>query len=143
MNDNYKLGGGNKPQPYIPAGNGEKSGEYTDKKTGEKRVSHCYITKDREGYNFSGSILVKTVTSIRKTDNNNPPTESTPYSVIQKIKEGYITSERYYNSQGVVYLDIDYTDHGNSSTHPKVPHIHVWNKNKDGKLIRGKWEDFI
>lgn len=26
-----KPGGGNKPEPYIPAGNGEHSGEYTDK----------------------------------------------------------------------------------------------------------------
>jgi len=31
MQDYYKPGGGNKPQPYIPAGNGEESGEYTFK----------------------------------------------------------------------------------------------------------------
>mgnify|MGYP004655058091 CR=1 FL=1 len=24
MSDNYKPGGGNKPQPYVPAGNGKK-----------------------------------------------------------------------------------------------------------------------
>ena len=29
MQDNFKPGGGSKPQPYIPAGNGERSGEYT------------------------------------------------------------------------------------------------------------------
>ena len=29
MNSNYKAGGGNKPQPFIPKGNGEESGQYT------------------------------------------------------------------------------------------------------------------
>ena len=37
MSDSYKPGGGNKPQPYIPAGNGEKSGEYTDKPVSSKK----------------------------------------------------------------------------------------------------------
>lgn len=31
MSENEKIGGGNKMQPYVPAGNGEKSGEYTNK----------------------------------------------------------------------------------------------------------------
>ena len=46
MSDNYKPGGGNKPQPYIPAGNGEKSGEYTDKPVSEKpkqSAKHSFI----------------------------------------------------------------------------------------------------
>lgn len=45
MSGPYKPGGGNKPQPYIPAGNGEKSGEYTDKSvtSSKSRVTHCLI----------------------------------------------------------------------------------------------------
>lgn len=46
MSDNYKPGGGNKPQPYVPAGNGDKSGEYTDKPISNKpksSVRHCFI----------------------------------------------------------------------------------------------------
>ena len=47
MSDNYKPGGGNKMQPFIPAGNGKRSGEYTDKPetTVKKEISskllHC------------------------------------------------------------------------------------------------------
>jgi len=32
--------------------------------------------------------------------------------------------ERYYDSHGKAYLDIDYTDHGNPKMHPHVPHEH-------------------
>ena len=31
---NIKVGGGNQMQPYVPAGNGDKSGEYTNKSNG-------------------------------------------------------------------------------------------------------------
>ncbi len=35
-----KPGGGNKPQPYIPAGNGDQSGQYTslDRKTNMPKI---------------------------------------------------------------------------------------------------------
>ena len=44
-----KPGGGNKPQPYIPSGYGDESGEYTNKtspksvKRNEKPQPNCHI----------------------------------------------------------------------------------------------------
>ncbi len=45
--------------------------------------------------------------------------------------------ERYYGADGLPEKDIDYTDHGNPKTHPKVPHIHPW-KWVNGKKVRMK-----
>jgi len=80
---NTKIGGGNKPQPFIPKGNGEKSGEYTNK-------SYSTISKNaynnRNGaYNFKHSRLIRTVTSVFTFSNNQYiPTEFRPNSVIKK-----------------------------------------------------------
>jgi hypothetical protein len=43
--------------------------------------------------------------------------------------------ERYYNQEGMAYLDIDYTDHGNPKMHPNVPHEHDIRFNGD-QMIR-------
>lgn len=42
----------------------------------------------------------------------------------KKNINGNLNSERYYDDDGKAYLDIDYTNHGNPKTHPKVPHEH-------------------
>ena len=63
-------------------------------------------------------------------------------SVSKKVINGYVATERYYNSKGEAYLDIDYTCHGNPKRHPYVPHIHRWHKNEAGILERGEWEVF-
>ena len=53
-------------------------------------------------------------------------------------KNGIIESERYYDEQGNPYLDIDYTNHGNSKAHPIVPHEHGWEKDSDVAYRRDK-----
>ena len=65
-----------------------------------------------------------------------------PNSASKKVINGYVATERYYNSKGEAYLDIDYTCHGNPKRHPYVPHIHRWHKNEAGILERGEWEAF-
>ena len=71
------------------------------------------------------------------------PSCGKPNSVVKKIVNGYVVSERYYNDIGEAYLDIDYTCHGNPKTHPEVPHIHRWHKDEKGRLKRNeKWESF-
>lgn len=148
MSDNYKPGGGNKPQPYIPAGNGEKSGEYTDKPTSKAKVTkpsvkNCFITNVRQKCNFKKSKLVGTVNDWWSYQSGKSiPTNFRPNSVVKKIVNGYVVSERYYNNKGEAYLDIHYTCHGNPVTHPAVPHIHRWTKDENGKLHIGQWEDF-
>ena len=148
--NNYKPGGGNKLQPYIPAGNGEKSGEYTDKSQSDVKskdqprgIRNCFIKNIPFGYNFRNSTLVGKVTktfvsqkgvSISKYGN--------PNSVVKKIIDGYVVTERYYNSRGEAYLDIDYTCHKNPDAHPYVPHIHRWIINENGVLERQQWEKF-
>lgn len=145
MSYNYKPGGGNKLQPYVPAGNGEKSGEYTEKTVLQKNnlVKHCFIKNELKKYNFKGSKLVKVVTDYyRFSQGQSVPSRFKPNSVIKKIVGGYVVSERYYNNKGEAYLDIHYTCHGNPRTHPIVPHIHRWSKDKNGVLKPDKWEDF-
>ena len=144
--DNYKPGGGNKLQPYIPAGNGEKSGEYTNKNDYDshyKGVKNCFIKNKRCRYNFYNSKLVRKVTNtIISTQGVSIPIKHIPNSVSKKIINGYVVTERYYNEKGEAYLDIDYTCHGDSKNHPYVPHIHRWTKDENGELKRGPWEKF-
>ncbi len=145
MSENYKPGGGNKPQPFIPAGNGDRSGEYT-----VKEVKPRTVTKDRIipnvklRYNFLHSISVKKVIGIYScTTGESVPSRNHANSVIKKVVNGYVVSERFFNEDGDAYLDIDYTCHGNPANHPKVPHIHRWYKDSKGILVRNKTqEDF-
>ena len=146
MPNNYKPGGGNKPQPYIPAGNGEKSGEYTDKPIVNKNlgVKHCYIKNIKMRCNFKHSKLVGRVDNYYVHYNQfSIPSMKKPNSVVKKIVNGYVVTERYFDGKGEAYLDIDYTCHGNPNTHPEVPHIHRWYKDEQGILRRNKkWESF-
>ena len=146
MKNGYKPGGGNKPQPYIPKGNGEKSGEYTKKPVTStlKIVKHCFIRNVKKKYNFKGSKLVEKVENvIAKIGHFSISITGKPNSVVKNIVDGYVVSERYYNNKGEAYLDIHYTCHGNPVTHPEVPHLHRWYKDEHGHLIRNnKWESF-
>lgn len=149
MKNGYKPGGGNKPQPYIPAGNGDKSGEYTNKPSNLAHKTHetkYYLSRNQAGkYNFRGSSLVKKVDQVYSvSDHVSISRTGKPNSVVKKINNGYVISERYYNEKGEAYLDIDYTCHGNPKAHPEVPHIHRWYKDENGHLKRSeKWESFI
>ena len=132
MSNPTKPGGGNKPQPYIAAGNGEESGQYTDKENATAKKtrklsfkSSCHIRNRPRLYNPLKSKLVKKVRQIYIAFfGNKIPTRSTPNSVVKKIVNGEIEEERYYDSKGETYLEIHYTDHGNPKNHPMVPHIH-------------------
>ena len=147
MENNQKPGGGGKMQPYIPAGNGEKSGEYTDKPVQSKRkqfrYKNCRIINKNGQFNFFGSELVKKVDGVFSCNQGvSVPLIACKNAVIKRIINGYVSSERYYNDKGEAYLDIDYTCHGNPKTHPIVPHIHRWVKDENGKLQRMPWEEF-
>lgn len=140
---NFKPGGGGKPQPYIPAGNGEHSGEYSNgPDCARKNTKRKAVDNQRGLFNPFGSTLVKRVNDIYSVPKCfNLELTGRPNSVIKVIFCGKIESERYYDRNGRVYLDIDYTDHGNPKTHPNVPHIHLWTYEK-GKFIHNDGEEF-
>lgn len=90
-------------------------------------------------FNSAGSNSVGKVESITTLANSHSlPTTAAPNSVIKNYKEGKLNSERYYGEDGRAYLDIDYTNHGNPSTHPHVPHEHSISFDEHGKMHRGK-----
>lgn len=95
-------------------------------------------------YNKAGSSDVRKVDKINKidtTDNKDKlGIKGEPNSVTKNYKHGRMIQERYYDEKGDVYLDIDYTDHGNPKFHPIVPHQHNWYRNEEGKLKRRKYE---
>ena len=92
-----------------------------------------------EDYNTAGSNSVKEVNSkITTNDLHSIPQHGTPNSVSQNYKNGNLDSERYYDSNGDAYLDIDYTDHGNPKTHPHVPHEHAISFDENGNMDRKK-----
>ena len=89
-------------------------------------------------YNTAKSGSVKEVTSVNKIDTHSVPGTGTPNSVTLNLHNGVLSSERYYDNDGKAYLDIDYSNHGNSKTHPTVPHEHdIW-FDDDGNMHRGK-----
>ncbi len=66
----------------------------------------------------------------------NPGYQGIPDSSIDIIDEtGEIVTRRWYDAQGNAYRDVDFTNHGNSGTHPEWPHEHIWKYNKEGKPI--------
>ena len=93
-----------------------------------------------EAFNSAGSSSIKQVDSKNVVnDQHNLPMRGDNNSVTQSYTDGKLTQERYYDSDGNAYLDIDYSDHGNPKTHPTVPHQHhiTWS---DGKPRRGEDE---
>lgn len=62
-----------------------------------------------------------------------------PNSVTKSYKHGRMIQEQYYDENGDVYLDIDYTDHGNPKFHPIVPHQHNWYRDENGKPRRKEY----
>ncbi len=86
-----------------------------------------------EGYNTAFSRDVGVVSSVLTTQDHSLAKTSAPNSVMIKYdKNGNKLSERYYDKNGRAYLDIDYTDHGNRTSHPIVPHQHTisWENGK-------------
>ena len=90
-------------------------------------------------YNTAGSNSVGKVDSIQTlSEAHSMPVVSFPNSVSRNYRNGVINTERYYDENGKPYLDIDYSDHGNPSTHRTVPHEHDIYFDADGKMHRGK-----
>ena len=88
-------------------------------------------------FNTAGSNSVGKVDTVTTThDVHNVPDHGIPNSVSKNYKKGKLNSERYYDSNGDAYLDIDYTDHGNSKMHPNVPHEHSIHFDQDGTMHR-------
>lgn len=80
---------------------------------------------DGVDYNTANSTEIGSVVSARTIDmGEKMPITSSPNSVVRKKNGDDVVTERYYNSEGEPYIDIDYTDHGNPKTHPIVPHKH-------------------
>lgn len=92
-----------------------------------------------EDYNSAESNSVGQVYSVSTLSNaHSVPATSAPNSVTKSYKDGKLSSERYYGKDGNAYLDIDYSDHGNPSTHPHVPHEHSISFDEKGNMHRGK-----
>lgn len=94
-------------------------------------------------YNKAGSSDVRKVDKINKIDTSNNKNKlgikGEPNSVTKNYKHGKMIKERYYDEKGDVYLDIDYTDHGNPKFHPIVPHQHNWYRDENGKPRRKEY----
>ncbi len=157
-----KPGGGGKMQAYVPKGNGEKSGQYVSthktlhyvrpdhkKETSAKKYSDEWpnrggkrIINEQGKYNFANARIKKVVTVNELRGHISLKGLGVPNSVTKKIVAGCVVTERYYDEKGEAYLDIDYSNHGDARSHPKVPHLHSLRLDKDGKLlIRTKMED--
>ena len=81
--------------------------------------------KAGKDFNSAGSRSVNAVTYKTVAKNKRIPMTAKSNSVKAKLdSSGKTIQERYYDSHGKAYLDIDYTDHGNPKMHPHVPHEH-------------------
>lgn len=90
------------------------------------------------GGHFSGTVGAG---SDSTTISSKLPERGKPNSSLTRIGEnGKRITKRIYDSMGRAKEDIDYTDHGNPKTHPKVPHRHTW-KWVDDKPIRSKYDE--
>ena len=94
-----------------------------------------------EAFNTAGSSSIGQVDSKKVVNGQHRrPMKGEANSVTQSYADGKLVQERYYDSNGNAYLDIDYSDHGNSKTHPTVPHQHHI-KCINGKPRRGRDEE--
>lgn len=64
------------------------------------------------------------------------PTQGPPNGWLEIPGESSPKQRRWYDENGDAIHDRDYSNHGNSKKHPKVPHDHEWNNNE-----RSGWKD--
>lgn len=86
-----------------------------------------------------GKTIDVTPTSNHSTTTSVPnPAKGTPNSSVDILdkKTGEIKTRRFYGEDGRAVRDIDYTNHGNSKTHPEWPHEHIYKWNSDGTFDR-------
>ena len=91
-------------------------------------------------YNTAHSNEVRKVEVVTNGRSHNVPVPYLPNSVYRNHGKNGLLSERYYNSGGEPYLDIDYTNHGNAKRHPIVPHQHSieYENNKLNRESKGR-----
>lgn len=113
------------------------SGGGGNNSSGNGEIENEYV--NGQDYNTAGSNSVKQVYSVTTLSNaHSMPISSVPNSVTKNYRDGKLSTERYFDESGNPYLDIDYSNHGNPSTHPIVPHEHDITFDDSGKMHRGK-----
>ncbi|MNN64556.1 hypothetical protein D3C81_1800010 [compost metagenome] len=77
---------------------------------------------------------------IVKSIGNSLPIYGDSYSSMDLKVDGVLIQRRYFDIDGKVDMDIDYTNHGNPAQHPVVPHRHNWTWPAiGGSPTRGPW----
>lgn len=110
----------------------EETNKYKDVETGEDifNLTRAQIT------NTLGRSISILPSKKQFVVTKNPGYKGMPNSSIYIVDEtGEIVTRRWYDKQGNAYRDVDFTNHGNSATHPEWPHEHIWKYNEDGKPI--------
>ena len=93
-------------------------------------------------YNTACSKSVDKVDLVQTlVEKHSLPIFGPPNSVMRNYRKGSLSTERYFDVNGNPYLDIDYSDHGNPSTHKIVPHEHDIKIDKNGNMKRGRGEE--
>ena len=81
-----------------------------------------------------GNELDTTPSSNHSTVTKNPGYQGSPNSSIDILdRKGQIETRRWFDSEGKAVRDVDFTNHGNPTTHPEWPHEHIWQYGPDGK----------
>lgn len=68
-----------------------------------------------------------------------PPNSNKSNSTYTYYKDGKPFQKRWYDKNGKMFKDKDYTDHGNSKKHPVTPHYHDYDS--QGNHSKGYWLD--
>lgn len=107
-------------------------------------VAGAELSNDSESEEKDSSRIVETVINGNKFlgfMEHSIPISNMANSIIGKIHNGQVVQYRIYDKEGKAVKDIDLTDHGNPKKHKRVPHIHIWIYNKEGRVIDRKLID--
>ena len=107
-------------------------------------VAGAELSNDSESEEKDSSRIVETVINGNKFlgfMEHSIPISNMANSIIGKIHNGQVVQYRIYGKEGKAVKDIDLTDHGNPKKHKRVPHIHIWIYNKEGRVIDRKLID--
>lgn len=66
---------------------------------------------------------------------SSPKTGGNNNDIILQFKNGKPYTIRQLDSYGYSKIDFDLSDHGNSKTHPNVPHVHFWTVDRENDII--------
>jgi len=77
----------------------------------------------------SGNLYVYGVNNprVNTTTDRRIPERGEPNSITRQVdSNGRTVVERHYGPDGRAVQDVHFTAHGNTKTHPTVPHRHIW-----------------